>query len=74
MGRPKFSAHVRVDKNEVIKLTCFFYGSVRAYCQREKISSARYYEILNVTHASTEVECLKTLAKNLKTTVGEIIE
>lgn len=74
MGRNKFSANIKVDKNKVIRLTLFFYGSVRAYCRREKISTARYYEILNVTHASTDVECLKTLAKNLKTTVGEIIE
>ena len=64
---------VKLDENKVIRLTCFIYGSVSAYCLREKISRARFYFILRNPHLSKNEECLQKLAKNLKTNIDEII-
>lgn len=65
--------NVKVDENKVIRLTCFHYGSVSAYCIREKISRARYYYILKYPHLSESEESLQKLARNLKVNIKEIL-
>ena len=67
------NCNVRLDENKVIRHTCFIYGSVTAYCLREKISRARFYFILRNPHLSKNEECLQKLANNLKVNIDEII-
>lgn len=65
--------NVKLDENKVIRLTCFHYGSVSAYCIREKISRARFYQIVTWPHLSEDEESLQKLARNLKVNIKEIL-
>lgn len=73
MDRFKYCT-VKVDANKVKRLIMFFYGSLTAYCLQNGITRTRLYFILNKPHSSKDAKCLQDLAKNLKTSIGDILE
>ena len=65
---------IRLDKDKVIRLVNFKYGSVKQYAKEQGISRVRFYQILNEPHLSKDVECLQILASNLKVSIDEILK
>ena len=51
-----------VNKETVIKLIRFNYGSVRKYCKFAGISATRFYEILNKKHQSLDNMSIRKIA------------
>ena len=65
---------IRLDKNKVIRLVNFKYGSVKIYAKEKGISRVRFYQIVNQPHLSKNVECLQNLAKDLEVSIDEILK
>ena len=65
---------IRLDRDKVIKLVNFKFGSVKAYAKKYGISRVRFYQIVNKPHLSKDVECLRNLAVNLDVSIQEILK
>ena len=65
---------IRLDRDKVIRLVNFKYGSVKQYAKEHGISRVRFYQILNEPHLSKDVECLQNLASNLEVSIQEILK
>ena len=52
----------KVNKETVIKLIIYNYGSIRKYCRSAKISRTWFYEIINKKHRSLDNRSLKRIA------------
>ena len=64
---------IRLDKEKVIRLVNFKYGSVKKYAKEHGISRVRFYQILNEPHLSKNVESLQKLASNLDVSIETIL-
>lgn len=70
---PRFkNCKVKVAKEEVIRLVCYHYKSVANYCRQKQISRARFYEIMNNPHKSSNVKCLLDLSWDLGVCITDI--
>lgn len=65
---------IRLDRDKVIRLINFKYGSVKQYAKEHGISRVRFYQILNEPHLSKDVECLQKLASNLEVSIQKILK
>ena len=70
----KLKASVRVNKKFVNCLIKYKYGTIGEFLKLYKITRMRYWQILNKTHLSKEVPCLKNLAEFLKISVDDMLE
>ena len=64
---------IRLDRDKVIRLVNFKYGSVKQYAKEHGISRVRFYQILNEPHLSKNVESLQKLASNLDVSIETIL-
>ena len=64
---------IRLDKEKVIRLVNFKYGSVKKYAKENGISRVRFYQILNEPHLSKDAESLQKLASNLQVSIETIL-
>lgn len=64
---------IKVDKEMVIRLVKYKYGSVKAYAKTNGISRVRFYNIVNNPHVSKDEKCLQILAFNLGTSIETIL-
>lgn len=63
-----------VDKNHVLRLVRYRYGTVRAYLKAVNMSRTRFYFILRNPHRSEYEDCIKVLAYDLDVPIREIIK
>ena len=63
---------IRVNKEFVTRLVKYKHGTIESFLKCYKISRMRFWQIINQSHLSKEVACLKNLADFLGVTVEEI--
>ena len=64
---------IRLDKEKVIRLVNFKYGSVKKYAKENGISRVRFYQIINEPHFSKYAESLQKLAESLQVSIETIL-
>ena len=64
---------IRLNKDKVIRLVNFKYGSVSKYAKEKGISRMRFYQIINEPHLTKDAECLQKLASNLDVSIETIL-
>lgn len=64
---------IKLDKDKVIRLVNFKYGSVKQYAKENGISRVRFYQIINEPHLSKDAESLQKLASNLEVSIETIL-
>ena len=56
---------IQVNKDYVIRLIKFKYGTIEKYLKVHKISRMRLWQVLNKPHKQKDVKSLQDLANNL---------
>ena len=64
---------IKVNKDYVIRLIKFKFGTIQNYSKTFKISRMRIWEILNKPHIEKNVKSLQDLAKNLEVSIDSIL-
>ena len=65
--------HIWVNKETVIRLVNYKFGSVTRYTEKKGISRVRFYQIVNEPHLSKNSKCLQDLAKDLQVSIETIL-
>ena len=66
-------AILKVNKDYVIRLIKFKYGTIEKYLKTHKISRVRLWQILNHPHSSKDVKSLQDLSNNLEVNIDTIL-
>ena len=64
---------VKLNKEKVLREVRYMYGNVHNYCAYAKISTVRFYEIINTPHQSKNAPCLQKLAHLLNTSIDTML-
>ena len=64
---------VRVNKEKVVRLAKYKYGTISAFCEKLGVSRMRFYEVINSPHLSKESYALEKMSKALGVKVEYIL-
>ena len=64
---------IQVNKDYVIRLIKFKYGTIEKYLKVHKISRMRLWQVLNRPHKQKDVKSLQDLATNLEVSIDSIL-
>lgn len=64
---------IRLNKEKVIRLVKYKFGSVEQYSKQNDISRVRFYQIINQPHLTKDAECLQKLSSNLEVSIETIL-
>lgn len=64
---------IQVNKDYVIRLIKFKFGTIENYLKTFKLSRMRLWQVLNMPHNSKDVKSLQDLSRNLEVNIDTIL-